>query len=369
MSSPVSRLRLLSRLGETLLIALLGGWLAATAGLPAGWLSGSMLLVALAAICGRPLTVPMPVARIFFVLVGILLGSVVTPETVKGIAAWPLSIAVLALSAVCMIVGTTSYLRWVHRWDPLSALLGASPGSMAQVMMLSAEYGADLRAIAVVQTIRVLLLTVGIPLGLALFGLAGSSTTFMPTGTASAPPLELAILVVVAALAGAVMVRLRLPGGLLFGAMIGSAVLHGTGLIHAGLPGWVAIAAVVGAGAVAGARFANTTVRMLLSYIGAALGSFAVAITIASGFVLLVTSLLSLRVADVVIAFSPGAQDTMMVLALALALDPVFVGTHHLVRFVIVSLTIPVLAQRALRAEGAKLKAEPKRRPAPGIDH
>ena len=53
----------------------------------------------------------------------------------------------------------------------LSALFGASPGALAQVMVLSAEYKADMRAIAIVQTLRVVALTVGIPAGLSLFGL------------------------------------------------------------------------------------------------------------------------------------------------------------------------------------------------------
>jgi uncharacterized membrane protein AbrB (regulator of aidB expression) len=63
-------------------------------------------------------------------------------------------------------------------------------------------------------------------------------------------------------------------------------------------------------------------------------------------FVLLLTTLLSVRIADVVVAFAPGAQDTMMVLALALHLDPVFVGAHHLARFLLVSLLVPLLAHR-----------------------
>ena len=60
-----------------------------------------------------------------------------------------------------MMGGTATYLRFVHGWDRLSALLGASPGSLAQVMALSAEFGLDLRAIAIVQTTRVLMLSVG----------------------------------------------------------------------------------------------------------------------------------------------------------------------------------------------------------------
>jgi uncharacterized membrane protein AbrB (regulator of aidB expression) len=47
-----------------------------------------------------------------------------------------------------------------------------------------------------------------------------------------------------------------------------------------------------------------------------------------------------------VIAFSPGAQDTMMVLALALHLDPVYVGAHHLARFLVVTISVAVGARR-----------------------
>ena len=59
----------------------------------------------------------------------------------------------------------------MHGWDPLSALFGASPGALAQVMVLAAEYKADMRAIAIVQTMRVVALTVGMPAGLSWFGL------------------------------------------------------------------------------------------------------------------------------------------------------------------------------------------------------
>jgi uncharacterized protein len=72
-----------------------------------------------------------------------------------------------------------------------------------------------------------------------------------------------------------------------------------------------------------------------------------VAISVASAFVLLLTTVLSVRIADAVVAFAPGAQDTMMVLALSLHLDPVFVGAHHLWRFMLVSLSLPFQVRRA----------------------
>ena len=65
----------------------------------------------------------------------------------------------------------------------------------------------------------------------------------------------------------------------------------------------------------------------------------------ASLFVLLLTTLLSVRVADAVVAFAPGAQDSMMVLALSLHLDPIFIGAHHLSRYLLVSLSIPLIGR------------------------
>jgi membrane AbrB-like protein len=359
-ASPPSTKSIVLHTLETLVVAAAGGILLTWLGFPAGLVTGSLLGVATAALVGRPVTVPLPLSRVISVLVGISLGAVVSPETLKGLALFPLSVAVLAVSTVCMIMATSAYLRYVHGWDPLSALFGASPGALAQVMALSAEYKADMRAIAIVQTMRVVALTVGIPTGLSWFGFTAPGGIMARLGTAQPQSLvELAILVVASTASALVVWRLRLPGGLIFGAMLASAILHGGGYVSAVLPWWVASAAVIGIGAVTGSRFANTSPLTLLRFLAAAVGSFTVAITIATLSVLALTTLMSVRVGDAVVAFSPGAQDTMMVLALSLHLDPVFVGALQISRFLLVSLLVPFMAHRIRRELAAKKGAEP----------
>jgi len=346
MSSTLPPPRALIAPAETLAIALAGGFAFTFIGFPAGIVSGSVLAVAVAALLGRPVRVPVALARVCYVVVGILLGAVVTPQTLKGFAAWPASVALLMVASIGMILATTSYLRVVHGWDRLSALMGASPGSMAQVIALSSELGADLRAVAIVQTVRVFLLTIGIPGGLALFGLVAPAIPAAQAG-AGASSLRDTIVIVAVASAGAVAIaRLRVPGGLLFGAMAGSGVLHGSGLVQAALPWWIGSASMLVLGAVIGSRFANATFRLIVGYLGAAFGSFAVSLSIATLFALIATRLFAFPVANVVVAFSPGAQDTMMVLALALNLDPVYVGAHHVARFVVVTFTVAIAARR-----------------------
>jgi hypothetical protein len=272
----------------------------------------------------------------------------------------------LALAIMCMIVATTAYLRIVHGWDRLSAFLGASPGSMAQVVAMAAEFKADLRGIAIVQVMRVLLVTIGLPGGLALFGLVAGAVMVPPPPAGGNSLSELAILIVSSVILSMVMVWLRFPGGLLFGSMAASGILHGAGLVHATLPWWLGSSAVIALGAVAGARFANTSPRIVLDYLGAAFGSFAVAVAVASCFVFLVVTFLPFPVADVVIAFAPGSQDQMMLLALALHLDPVYVGAHHLARWLVVTLSIAAFARKVAKNRAQPLARKRWRRRAQG---
>jgi membrane AbrB-like protein len=338
------------RTAETLAIGAVGGTAFQTAGFPAGLVSGAIVAVAAASLLGRPLMVPNGLTRVLLVTVGIALGSVVSPATLVGLATYPVSIAVLSVAVLCMTAATFTYLRLVHGWNPLSALLGASPGALAQTMALATESGAEVRGVTVVQTVRVILLAVGIPAGFALAGLSGPAQA-VASAAVHTSPLHLAVLVAVSVATAFALYRIGFLGGWLFGAMIGSAALNGSGVIDAHLPWWLSAAAMVGMGAVTGSRFAKIDARLLLSYILAALGSFTVAVTTASLFALVAATLVPARTADLVVAFSPGAQDTMMLLALALQLDPVFIGAHHLARYVLVSLGVPFAAHAIIRRE------------------
>jgi uncharacterized protein len=324
---------------ETLAIGAAGGALFLIANLPGGLISGAMIAVGIAAIAGRPLTVPPILTQLVLLLLGISLGSLVSRQLLQHIGAYPLTIALLALATFCSTFGSSLYLQRFHGWDQTSALLAGSPGALSQITMLAAEKGADVPAIAVVQTMRVIILTAALPLLLAATGIPSTS---LPATTASiASPLELVALIA-AAVAVALLLRLtRFPASWMFGAMIGSAVLHGTGLVEGGLPPWMRNVALIGIGAVIGARFARVKASTLLSHVNAALGSFAVAIIVSGIFVAVIALTTHVQVADVIVAFAPGAMDAMLALALTLHIDPIFVGAHHLSRFVFVTIATP----------------------------
>jgi membrane AbrB-like protein len=324
---------------ETLAIGIAGGALFLFLDLPGGLISGAMIAVGIAAIAGRPLAMPPILTQAVLLLLGISLGSLVSQQMLHNMGAYPLTIALLALATFCSTFGSSFYLQRFHGWDQTSAFLAGSPGALSQITMLAAEKGADVPAIAVVQTMRVIILTAALPLLLALTGIATSSAPSVAAAIAS--PFELTGLIAASVAAALVLRLLNFPASWMFGAMIGSSLLHGTGLIEGGLPPWMRNVALVGIGAVIGTRFARMKIKTLLSHVHAALGSFAIAIVISGIFVAVIALTTHVRVADIIVAFAPGAMDAMLALALTLHIDPIFVGAHHLSRFVFVSIATP----------------------------
>ncbi len=352
----ITRIAALRDVAETLVFAAIGGLTLGLSGMPAGYLSGSILAVACAALAGRPMHVPMPIMQVLLILIGISLGAVVSPETLQGVTAYPLSIAVLILASIAIAVVGSSYLRIVHGWDTLTAYLSAVPGGLSQVMALAVELKADVRAVVIVQTLRIIIIAIGFPALLTALGLVhGAPRTVGGTFVWSQLD-ELAVLIAISSAMAYVAYRIRFPGGLLFGAMLTSAALHGTGMLHAVLPWWMSYAVMIAFGAVSGSRFADTSARMLLRYVGAAFGSFATALTVTAAFAATLVQFVTVPPAEVMIAYAPGASDAMMLLALALNLDPVYVGAHHLTRIFFVLMTMPWIVRRqaqAIRATAA----------------
>jgi uncharacterized protein len=324
---------------ETLVVGTAGGALSLWAQFTGGLISGAMVAVGIAAIAGRPMALPPILAQAILVLLGISLGSLISQQLLQHIGAYPLTIALLAAATFCSTFGSSLYLQRIHGWDRTSAFLAASPGALSQITMLAIEKGADVSAIAVVQTMRVIILTAALPVLLALTGIAPSSAPLAMTAIAS--PLEMTELIAASVAVALVLRLMKFPASWMFGAMIGSSLLHGSGLIEGGLPPWARAMAFIGIGVLIGSRFARMSVRTLRSHVNAGIGSFGIAIGISAIFVAMIALTTQVRFADITVAFAPGAMDAMLALALTLHIDPIFVGAHHLSRFLFVTIATP----------------------------
>jgi hypothetical protein len=86
-----------------------------------------------------------------------------------------------------------------------------------------------------------------------------------------------------------------------------------------------------------------------LKALGPSAGAFVIAVIISGVGAVLVWWLFDLPLNQLLIAFAPGALEVMIILAFVLGLDPTFVAAHHLVRFIGIALTLPLLTRLFLR--------------------
>ncbi len=337
------------RTGLALALGTAGGGLAAWAGLPAPWISGAIVAVAAAALLARlELEVALWLRRLAFVALGYTMGASVTPESLTALRLWPLSLAFLALSVLLTTLAQKAYLERAHRWDPATASLSAVPGAFTYVMLLTSRSRADGPRVAVAQLMRLVVLSALLPSLL---------TALDPQAGALAPPahnptpggwLTLLAGLLAAGAAGALCEHWRMPAGYLIGSMLFSALLHGLGLSAARIPPAWLIPGYVVTGAFIGSRFAGLGLGLVLRTMAAGLVGVLLALLIAGGFAWLAARWLGLPLAQLWLAYAPGGVEVMAILALALQFDPAFVSAHHVLRFLALSLLVPLWLRRHL---------------------
>ena len=140
---------------------------------------------------------------------------------------WPISLAVLVITLIAVMVVAQGALMRGFGYDRMTALLCATPGHLSYVLTLSTDLNADVPRVALVQTVRVLLLTLAVPVLIALWGVEGEAYL---TDYGAISPLALLATFPLALAVGWGFLRLRVPAALVLGGMtsFGARAWHGT---------------------------------------------------------------------------------------------------------------------------------------------
>ena len=322
---------------EGLAAAAAGGALFALSGLPAAWLSGATIAASVYAVATGRVTIRAPFRDLTLLLVGIGTGATVTPEMLKALWRYPGSLALLAITmAVAMLL---QYL-WLRRqrWNAPDAMLASAPGALAAVIAAAEENRLDVARIAAIQTFRVFVLIAVLPNIVSV----SQSGVLLPAGPPAASALDFALMMSAGFGLAVLFERLGINTPLMFGGMLGSAALHLSGLAQGGFPPVLTNSAFVLMGAVIASRLAYLEKSMFRELARAALATFLIAFTVAAAGAGVAAALLGIPFAQALVAYAPGGFEAMVALSAALSLDPLYAGSHHMARFMGVSLMIPV---------------------------
>lgn len=332
----------------TLAIGAAGALLFWLIGFPAAMLTGPAAAVSAATILGLPTMIPPLVRDAVFLVIGVAIGSTVTPEVIGTAMTWPLSLFMLGVTLLLVLLLGQSALMRGFGFDRMTALMSATPGHLSYVLSMSTDISADVRRVALVQTVRVLLLTLLVPVLVSLWGVAGTAQ-LADHGTIA--PLTLAVTVPLVIGAGLLLKRLRVPAPLLIGAMIVSGVGHGGNFTPGAIPPWLTVVAFVCMGSLIGSRFRGFGRRELASAMSAGVVTTLVACGIAALGAVLAAEVTGLPPAALLLAFAPGGVEIMAALAVETGLEPAFVAAHHVFRLLLLGICIPLLVVYQRRKE------------------
>lgn len=328
-----------------LAIGALGAGVAWGLSFPAAILIGPALLVSLASLRGVRVALAAPVMNAAFVVLGMGIGAGFDTRAGAAILRWPVAFALLLpMLAATLWLGRAVLVRGFG-FDRRSAALAAAPGHLSFVMGLAADTGCDVGRVAVVQSIRLLALTLTVPFVALAMGIH-MQPAMLPRGAPLGLP-QLVLLAMVGAALGGVLRRLHAPAPMLLGPLMVSALAHVSDVAPGVMPGWLMVPAFLVLGTLIGTRFSGMSVAQFRASLLAGLSVTLVAVVMAVLGAVPVASALGMPAAQVVVAFSPGGLETMVALGAAMGASPGFVAACHVVRLAILTVLIPLsLKQR-----------------------
>lgn len=335
----------------TIAIGAAGALVAQALGLPAAVLMGPALLVSVAGLAGLRTLIPDPLRDLCFVVLGSGIGAGFDPDAGAAILTWPLAFVVLGLSLAVMMLLSTLLLIRAFGFEPRAAVLSSAPGHLSFTMGLATEVGTDVGRVALVQSIRLLSITITVPFAALALGVPEISMAGLGGKPASFP--ELAALLLIGLGTGMTFRRLGVPAPVLVGAMVSSGLAHVTGAIQGGVPTALMLPAFALLGSLIGTRFSGMSVAAFLGSLAAGL-----AVTLLSALIGVLASVpiaywLGFPLAHVFAGFAPGGVETMIALGAVLGASPGFVAACHVMRLMFLTLLIP-MALRQVRISPTK---------------
>jgi membrane AbrB-like protein len=325
--------------------------------LPAAVLLGCMLAAMF--LCSHEVELRLPKAGFLLAqgVVGCLMARSLRPQLLVELGHdWP-----LFLLTTASVMGISAALGWLLTRRQLlsasTAVWGLAPGAASAMALMAESFGADMRLVAFMQYLRVVMVTLMASLVAHMWGAhSGVAMPVMPWWS-WAQPLQVTLTLCLVVISAGLAWRLKIPAGGLLVPMGAGTVLQGLGVLTIELPPPLLAVAYIWIGWTIGLRFSRPILlhawRMLPTLMGAI-------VLLMVGCALLAAALVLLGGFEPLTAYlatSPGGADSVAIIAANSAVDVGFVMAMQLARFLMVLAFGPSLSKAVARQAQSTLPA------------
>jgi membrane AbrB-like protein len=201
------------------------------------------------------------------------------------------------------------------------------------MVTMSEDAGANQRIVTLLSAVRMVLIVFLVPLYMQFVsGMPVAGAVINTVHIWELDLVDVAYLVGMGVSGWWIARRLGIAGAAVVGPMVVSGIVHASGLTSAKVPTELLILMQLTLGILLGAQFRGLTMREFTTWVvwGLVFSSIILAISIA--FAHFVADLTGADPISVMLAYAPGGQSELNLLAIVLKLDVAFIALHHLVR-------------------------------------
>jgi uncharacterized protein len=333
----------------TLLLATAGALVCSWLHFPIPWMLGPLLATSTASILGRPTRSFGPLRNAGQWIIGTALGLYFTPQVTALVASlwWAITLGVAWALALGWIFG-----HWLDRRNAVhiggsrdqqraTSYYAAAIGGASEMTLLAERAGGRADLVAAAHSLRVLIVTVTLPLAFTATGLHGLDATL--PGPRHVDGWGLILLLAASGAGCVLMQRTRRANPWFIGGLLVAMGLTMAGIELSAVPQWMTNAAQLAIGVSLGVRFSAEFVEAAPRWLGSvAVGTVAMVLSCA-GFAALLAWGTGLHWATMILGTSPGGIAEMAITAKALQLGVPMVTAFQVCRLVAVLVLVEPL--------------------------
>ena len=289
---------------------------------------------------------PARLRLVFIALIGVAIGSQITPELFADPGALALSAVALVLFIVLAHAWGYIVMRKLGTYDRPTAFYAAAPGGLFEAIAMGEEAGADPARLTLQQFLRIIVVVTLVPIGLSLWYGAPVGSSAGMSFAAESVTVEDVIKAALAGMAGLALGHLlRLPAKQITGPMGVAGFATATGFFHPDLPQWLIDMAQIIVGTALGTRFAGMSKQSLVQGIGLTLIAVLGMLCLSALFAAVLMRWLDQPFDILLISFAPGGVTEMSLVALSLTANPALVTLHHIARIILTVVGLAIVAR------------------------
>lgn len=332
---------------RSILIGVVGGYVASFTKLPLPWLLGALLANLVFSFTPVKIKFDKKIFLPVLLIIGVIIAGTFNITLLQKVHLWIFSSIAMIICTIIGTIVTAFYLHKICKFKKVVSIIAGLPGAFVVIAAALNEITTNKKEqgqVIIPQAARVLFIVLFVPfVFVAHSGYQDMSGSTFNQEFNLRYFSELAFLIAISHLLSLLLKRFEIPSAPILAAMVAAGFFYTLEMTTAKFPPIFINLAFVFLGSAIGCRLNGIAVKDILfySFHGAIISMmllaiaavFAYALQLWFGFEFMATFL----------SFAPGGLHEMVIISAAYNIDPIFVSYHHFLRVFFIIFTIPFI--------------------------